>query len=64
VIVVVLPAVLGAVTTTDMSWLIESDVPVCGTGLVTLTIVQAELELFAVIVNEAAYIGESLYVKR
>lgn len=43
VIVDVLPALLGAFTTTETIWLIESDTPVCGTGLVTLTIVQVPL---------------------
>jgi uncharacterized membrane protein len=64
VIVDVLPALLGAFTTTDTIWLIESDTPVCGTGFVTLTIVQVPLgdpgDAVAVTVNDAAYAGESL----
>jgi hypothetical protein len=57
VMVVVLPMVLGAVTFTDIVWLIESDVPLLGTGLGrTLTTVQAPFELAADIVNEDAYV--------
>jgi len=61
VMVVVLPAVLGAVTFTDMVWLIEFETPLLGTGLGrTLTTVQAPFELCAVRVNEAAYVEMSL----
>lgn len=56
VMVVVLPMLLGAVTFTDIVWLIESDVPLLGTGLGrTLTTVQAPFELDADIVKEDAY---------
>jgi hypothetical protein len=46
--VVVLPGVDGAVTSTEIVWLIESDVPELGTVLgTTLTTVQALFELKA-----------------
>jgi hypothetical protein len=58
---VVLPGVAGAVTLTEMVWLIESDFPEPGTGLGrTLTTVQATLLLEAESVNEVAYADESL----
>jgi hypothetical protein len=57
---VVLPEVPGAVTVTVMVWLIESEVPVPGTGLgETLTTVQAPFELEADRVNDAARALES-----
>jgi len=59
--VVVLPGVAGAVTFTEMVWLIELDVPEVGTGLGrTLTTVQAPFVLVAESVNEAAYWADSL----
>jgi hypothetical protein len=59
-IAVVLPGVDGAVTVTVTSWLIESEVPELGTGLVTLTIVQAALLLVAERVKDVEYALVSL----